>query len=123
MTTIGHLKSITPDGMGEFIGHILSIDFDLDIHLTPNESSNHPQAPSHNIFARSASGKEFPVGAAWTKSIKTADRYGEQFLSLTLDDPSFPRALNVAAFKNANGETWDISWRRRQDKQGQKDPS
>ena len=121
MTTIGYLKPTTADSMGDLVGKIQTLDFDLEIHLSINTQSTGDKAPSHKIFAKSRSGNEFEVGAAWTKKILTAEQYGKEFLSLTLDDPSFPRALNVAAFRNADDKSLDITWRRRQDKQGQSD--
>ena len=43
-------------------------------------------------------------------------REGEQFLSLTLTDPSFGKPLNVAAFKTDIEGAWDIVFRHRQEK-------
>jgi uncharacterized protein (DUF736 family) len=44
------------------------------------------------------------------------DKFGQTFLSITLDDPSFPQPLNVSAFKQPNSDEYAITWRRRQDR-------
>jgi uncharacterized protein (DUF736 family) len=56
------------------------------------------------------------IGSVWKKTIKAQRRAGEEFLSLTVDEPSFPAPLNVAAFMTERPGIWDITWRRRQDR-------
>ena len=73
-------------------------------------------SPDYSIIAKSRSGKDVEVGSAWRKTIKSGAKAGEEFLTLTIDDPSFPSALNVAAFKNGRPGEWDVGWRRRQDR-------
>ncbi len=116
MSNIGMLRPTTPGGTDEFVGQILTLDLDLAIRLVPNEANGSAKAPSHLILSKNKSGREVQVGSAWTKTITSAQRYGEQFLSLTLDDPSFSHPLNVAAFKVENSDEWDVTWRRRQDR-------
>jgi uncharacterized protein (DUF736 family) len=66
-------------------------------------------------MARNPVGNPVRIGAAWEKTIKRGERVGEEFLSLTLDDPSLPNSLNVAAFKsNTDDDVWEITFRRRQ---------
>jgi uncharacterized protein (DUF736 family) len=57
--------------------------------------------------------KAIPIGAAWRKRKSQIGDIDFEFLSMTIDDPSLTSGLNVAAFKNENGN-WDITWRRRQ---------
>jgi uncharacterized protein (DUF736 family) len=53
------------------------------------------------------------IGAAWLK--KRKDGSGEAFLTITLDDPSFDRPINIAAFPEKDGG-YQISWRRQADR-------
>lgn len=116
MSTIGMLRPTTPGKFDEFVGQILTLDLDLSIRLVANEPGGSDQAPSHLILSKNNVGREIQIGSAWTKTIQSAQRYGEQFLSLTLDDPSFGQPLNVAAFKVDGRDFWDVTWRRRQDR-------
>jgi uncharacterized protein (DUF736 family) len=72
--------------------------------------------PTIRSSPKSRSGKDVEVGSAWRKTIRSGAKVGEEFLTLTIDDPSFPSALNVAAFKNGRPGEWDVGWRRRQDR-------
>ncbi len=60
-------------------------------------------------------GELIEIGAAWKKQKNQLGGAVLDFLSITIDDPSLASALNVAAFKNTNGD-WDITFRRRQPK-------
>ena len=115
MSTIGILRPTTPGEFDEFVGQISTLDHDLHIRIVANDNAAGENTPSHIILSRNNAGREIQIGSAWSKTIKTAQRLGEKFLSLTIDDPSFGHPLNVAAFKTKGGDQWDITWRRRQD--------
>lgn len=111
MTTIGNLSEYEYDGERHFQGYIRTLGMDLKIRLIPN-GNDAPNAPNYDIMAMGKQ-PESKVGAAWLKKPNKPASKISEFLSLTVDDPSFTGALNVAAFPKGNGE-WDISWRRRQ---------
>jgi uncharacterized protein (DUF736 family) len=96
-------------------GSIQTMELSFNFFLEAAAASDNPSAPSHRICAWSKSGEAVPVGSAWTKQITKPGREGETFFTLTFDDPSFDRPLNVAAFKNAQSGNWDVMFRRRQD--------
>ena len=73
-------------------------------------------APDYAIVTASSSGDEVQIGGAWKKTKEQIGDVTLEFLSITIDDPSLPNALNVAAFKNNDGN-YDITWRRRQNNQ------
>jgi uncharacterized protein (DUF736 family) len=124
MLNIGKLQAISPDGRQELVGEIQTLDVDLKIRLLLNNEQAGANAPTYHVFARGRSGSEVQIGAAWEKTIRSQKRFGEHFLSLTLDDPSFAAPLNVAAFKSPDDETvFDVSWRRRQDRQSESEVS
>ena len=113
MSTIGKLR-LSKDQNGEFLsGYIQTLEINLQIRLYPILESASANSPSHRIFALGKDSSEIEIGAAWTKAMSKPDRFGEEFLSISIDDPSLPQALNVAAFKEENSESYAITFRRR----------
>ena len=116
MATVGKLKPVR-DGQGQFlIGSIRTLEINLQIKLYPITEPASEKSPAYRIYAIRQDGTEAEVGAAWKKTMTNPNKFGEEFLSLTIDDPSLPQSLNVAAFKEQDGETWLITFRRRQAK-------
>ena len=96
----------------------ISYYFYFETGLYRNEKTcfrENPNSPAYNIYGKSNSDGRVPIGAAWIKTLKRGPNSGEEFLTITIDDPSLPRALNLAAFKNADTGLWDIMFRRRQE--------
>ncbi|MEQ8268302.1 MAG: DUF736 domain-containing protein [Parvibaculum sp.] len=114
MSNVGYLTPETDGGEEVLIGQIRTLELSVDLSLRPTGEGTTSRRPSHRIFAKSAQGRLTQIGSAWTKELKGPDRMGETFLSLTLDDPSFIRPLNVSAFKDADASGYTITWRRRQ---------
>ena len=114
MADIGYLTTDTDGDEEVLIGHIRTLELAVDLSLRPTGEDANSRRPSHRIFAKSTQGRLTQIGSAWTKEMKQPDRFGETFLSLTLDDPSFSHPLNVSAFKEKNGDGYTITWRRRQ---------
>lgn len=113
MTTIGTLTKRV-DGPEEVLsGAIETLQMQLEIILRPTGAVDDGPHPSYTAYAKAPSGGFAEVGAGWCKTLKSPDRFGEVFISLTLDDPSFPHPLNVAAFKDGE-DSYRITWRRRQ---------
>lgn len=116
MSTIGKLKA-TRDAQGDLlIGYVRTLEINLQLKLYPITDAQSAKSPAYRIFAIGRDGTEVEIGAAWKKTMTNPDKFGEEFLSLTIDDPSLPQSLNVAAFKEPDGETWLITFRRRQAK-------
>ncbi len=107
MSKIGYLNQ--PNAQGELEGEIKSLQLQMRIKFIPNPQKLSSAAPDYLIVAQG----DIEIGSAWKK---TKHKIGDviiEFLSITIDDPSMPHALNVAAFKKDNGN-FDITWRRRQ---------
>jgi uncharacterized protein (DUF736 family) len=64
------------------------------------------QGPDYRIVEESAAGS-VELGAAWKRTSKA----GSEFLSITLDDPALPRALNAALMPGQN-EAAILIWSR-----------
>ena len=116
MLVIGSLREVEEKGYRQIFGEIHSLEIDLQFRLASRSGQTSQNAPDYSIVAKSRSGKDVEVGSAWRKTIKSGAKAGEEFLTLTIDDPSFPSALNVAAFRNGRPGEWDVGWRRRQDR-------
>lgn len=100
MPTIGQLKKTDMDDPA-FTGRIRTLTFNLSLTLRPLPQRQE-SSPSFEVCAEGVT-----IGSAWKK---VSDR-GDKFLSLTLDDPSWPAALNLAAFPGEDG-ILDVVWTR-----------
>lgn len=113
---IGNLKPIQHGTKELLIGEVKTLQMQLKIKLIPNSLKASDNAPDYTIVTASSSGDDVQIGGAWIKTKQQIGDVNLEFLSITIDDPSLPNALNVAAFKNNDGN-YDITWRRRQNNQ------
>jgi uncharacterized protein (DUF736 family) len=111
---IGELQERTTSIGKIRVGAISTMAFSIAIELIPAPKSENPNAPAFIIFGKSDHGARVPIGAAWIKQLKRGPNSGAEFLTITIDDPSLPRPLHVAAFKNVETGIWEIMFRRRQ---------
>ncbi len=109
MSKIGYLKPVSDGTPQELYGEIKTLEFQHHINLVPVTSKTKDTAPDYKIFAQS----DIEIGSAWRKTKQKSGEALLEFLTITIDDPSMPNALNVAAFKLENG-TYEVTWRRRQ---------
>ncbi len=114
MTTIGKLIPRSKDDFwAELSGSIHTLAFQADIRIRRSQTaSRDATAPSHRVAVRGPQGDFVEIGAAWSKSMKRGANSGDEFLSVTLDDPSFPHPINFAVFRDE--DTALATWRRRQ---------
>lgn len=114
MSKIGEIRTENREGRTILEGFIGTLDLDLVFDLVPNIDKKSDSAPDYIIQIVKPNGQIIVIGAAWQKTYM--DNGNERMmLSITLDDPSFPMPLNVAAFQESDGR-WSISFRRRQNK-------
>ena len=97
MATIG---TFTKSG-DEFTGAVKTLTLNVKAKIAPVEKEN-DKAPDYRIFA----GTEF--GAAWKKTSGA----GREYLSVKLDDPSFPAPI-YASLVEAEGGGYALIWSRR----------
>lgn len=98
MATIG---TFTKSGDG-YTGSVKTLTLNVKAKLSPAEKDNE-KAPDFRIFAGAT---EF--GAAWKKT----SREGRDYLSVKLDDPSFPAPI-YASLVETEGEEHALIWSRR----------
>lgn len=110
MRTVGKLR---PDGSG-FAGSIRTLAINLPrVRLVAIGVKRSDQSPDWTVECVSADGDMVEVGAAWKKTSQA----GAKYISLTLDDPSFPSDLNLAAMPDEGpdgAEFWRVLWSRPQ---------
>ena len=102
MATIG---SFTQQADGSYSGSIKTLTLNVKAaQLRANEKTD-DKAPDFRIFAGAT---EF--GAAWKKTARETDR---EYLSVKLDDPSFPAPIYASLVKIEGDEGFTLIWSRR----------
>lgn len=81
---MAQIGSFTRDESGTYTGEIRTLSLRVKATIRPVERDT-DEAPDHRV---NAGGVEF--GADWTKAARET---GAEYLSLTLDDPSFPAPI------------------------------
>jgi len=76
------------------------------ICFRPVEKSSDKE-PDYRVIAPTEQG-DVEFGAAWKR---TSER-GQEFLSVSLDDPSFSAPINAALFPDEGGKTAKLVWNR-----------
>ena len=110
MSVIGTFTS-TKDG--GFEGTIRTLTIDLKARFVPNDNRSSDAAPAFRVFA----GKS-EIGAAW--SARTDTDHPREYLSVRLDDPCLPSAIQAALFEDAERRSAQLVWnRRRSDRDAQ----
>jgi uncharacterized protein (DUF736 family) len=118
MSHLGKIYTKATKSGDQLEGHLASLEYDIRFRLEPVTNGNGWDAPSHRIMAFNKSGVEVDIGAAWRREAKRGDHKGNEFFSLTFDDPQFRPPLNVAAFPASRPGEWDVVHRQRQSKHG-----
>lgn len=115
MTNIGKFRcNNLVDPLSELIGVIKTVGFFGRLAIVREGSGSNPNTPSHRIYLVADDVGRIEVGAAWSQTIKRGPREGEQFLSASIDDPSFAKPLSFAVFQE-DEDSWTATWRRRKD--------
>ena len=99
MATIG---TFTASDNG-YVGSIKTLTLNIKARFAASEKDN-DKAPDHRIFAGVT---EF--GAAWKKTVRDSDR---EYLSVKLDDPSFPAPIYASLLKGED-DSFTLIWSRR----------
>lgn len=98
MSTIGNF---TASGNG-YVGTVRTLTLNVKVRIATSDKTSE-SAPDFRIVA----GNGLEIGAAW-KKISKADR---PYLSVTLDDPSFPATLYARLVEGEPGE-YSLIWSR-----------
>jgi len=101
MATIG---TFTKSGASEFAGSVKTLTLNVKARMAAAEKEN-DKAPDYRIFA----GTAVEFGAAWKKT----SREGRDYLSVKLDDPSFPAPIYASLVEAEDGKSFSLIWSRR----------
>jgi len=85
-----------------FTGQLRTLTLNVKAKLVPNDKGENESAPD---FRLQAVGHDF--GAAWKKTSEA----GRDYLSVTIDDPSFPATVYARLIEGEKG-THDLIWSR-----------
>jgi uncharacterized protein (DUF736 family) len=97
----GNIGTFTADKDG-FTGTLRTLTLNVKVKLVPNDKGDNENAPD---FRLQAAGHD--IGAAWKKTSEA----GREYLSVTLDDPSFPATVYARLIEGEDG-THDLIWSR-----------
>ena len=92
---MAQIGTFTRDESGTYTGAIKTLTLNVKATIKPCNKDNE-KAPDHRVHFNSV---EF--GAGWTK---TARETGAEYLSLKLDDPSFPAPIYASLVQGEKGE-------------------
>jgi uncharacterized protein (DUF736 family) len=100
VANIGSFKKVG----GELHGEIVTLSVQTKgVRIVPEANRVNDNAPSHRVFVGRAE-----IGAAWSKRSNESRDY----LSLKLDDPSFPAPIYANLFEDEDGEGYSLIWSR-----------
>jgi len=85
-----------------FTGTLRTLTLNVKVKLVPNDKGDNESAPDYRL---QAAGHD--IGAAWKKTSEA----GRPYVSVTLDDPSFPAMVYARLIENEDG-THDLIWSR-----------
>ncbi|MET4788797.1 uncharacterized protein (DUF736 family) [Bradyrhizobium japonicum] len=102
-TTMATIGTFTASDNG-YVGSIKTLTLNIKAKLVASERENE-KAPDFRIFAGAT---EF--GAAWKKTARETDR---EYLSVKLDDPSFPAPIYASLVKVEGDDGFTLIWSRR----------
>lgn len=100
MANIGNFTRTATGFKGEII--TMSVQ-QKNVRITAESDQASETAPSHRVFVGRAE-----IGAAWSKQ----SQEGRDYLSVKLDDPSFPAPIYANLFAEDDGETFSLVWTR-----------
>jgi len=100
MATIGSFTT----GKDGYVGTIRTLTVNVKAKIVTNDSKKSEGAPDFRVYAGRAE-----LGAAW--KAQTNGEEPRDYLSVQLDDPSFPEPIRAALFEE-DGAAW-LVWNRR----------
>ena len=101
MATIGTFTA----GKDGYAGTIRTLTISVKARIVSNDKKS-DAAPDFRVYAGRAE-----LGAAW-KALTSGDK-PRDYLSVLLDDPSFPEPVRAALFEDEDGAAW-LVWNRRE---------
>ncbi|MRH96576.1 DUF736 domain-containing protein [Rhizobium rhizogenes] len=101
ITTMAIIGEFTTNG-NTILGHVRTLTVSMKARLNPIERTSR-DAPDFRIMSGAAE-----VGAAWSQ----VSGDGEPYISVKLDDPSFPAPINAALWPTEREGDYTLVWNR-----------
>ncbi|MGV7186989.1 DUF736 domain-containing protein [Xanthomonas axonopodis] len=98
---MANIGTFTADKNG-YIGTLHTLMLNIKVKLVPNDKSDSEKAPDFRV---QAAGHD--IGAGWKKTSEA----GRDYISVTVDDPSFPAPIYARLLESEDG-TYDLLWSR-----------
>lgn len=95
---------------GSFSGFINTLELQVNFNMKkiPEGERTSQKSPHYTIMA----GK-VELGKAWIETVNGGPNNGLEYLSLSIDDMSFPDEIRAAAFvSKTDNRLWNIEWSR-----------
>ena len=90
---MANIGTFTADKDG-FTGTLRTLALNVKVKLVPNDKGDNEKAPDFRLQAAS-----HDIGAAWKKTSEA----GREYISVTLDDPSFPATVYARLIEGEDG--------------------
>jgi uncharacterized protein (DUF736 family) len=101
MANIGSFKKSS----NEFKGDIVTLSIQAKgVRIAPEANRSSDKSPTHRVYLGRAE-----IGAGWSKQSSE----GRDYISITLDDPSFNAPIQAGLFSDEEGEGFSLVWSRR----------
>ena len=97
------IGSFTKDANG-YTGTVRTLSINAKARLVPAEGGT-DKAPDFRVFAAG----NVELGAAWTRKAKET---GHEYLSIKLDDPSFPQPIYASLVEAEAEGSYNLIWSR-----------
>ena len=101
MATIG---TFNKNGEG-FTGIIRTLAFTASVTIAPVTRKRGEKSPDYRLYVQSSGPAE--IGAAWERSFE-----GVAYLSVRIDDPIFPTAINCRLIQADDEDGYSLTWER-----------
>lgn len=98
---MANIGTFTADKDG-FTGQLRTLTLNVNVKLVPNKRATRKTPPDFRLQAAI-----HDIGAAWKKTSEA----GREYLSVSLDDPSFPATVYARLIEGEDG-THDLIWSR-----------
>jgi len=104
-TTMATIGTFTAADNG-YTGSVKTLTLNVKAKFVATEKDN-DKAPDYRIIAGA-----IECGAAWKKTARDSDR---EYLSVKIDDPSFPAPIYASLVKGEGDDSFNLIWSRRSD--------
>ncbi len=105
---MSQIGTFTATKEGGWTGTVHTLTIETKVRLVPNDNRESDQAPAFRIYAGRSE-----IGAAWQQ--RSSGETPKDYLSVRLDDPSWPEPITAALFTVDESREARLIWSRRRE--------